>query len=79
MTISYKIFDRLYEWTKHPDDLEGLEAISDDLAAFDQATRDELLSYAEGLASAFKASPGKDGYAGLWEAFAEEVRRAAHG
>ena len=79
MTISYKIFDRLYEWTKHPDDLEGLEAISDDLAAFDQATRDELLSYAENLASTWKALPGKEPYAGLWEAFAAEVRRADHG
>lgn len=78
MTIRYEIFDRLYEWTKHPDDLDRLEAIRADLAAFDQATRDELLSYAERLASEWKKA-GKDGYAGLWKAFAEEVRRAGQG
>ena len=78
MTIRYEIFDRLYEWTKHPDDLEGLEAIRADLATFDQATRDELLIYADRLASKWQRA-GKDGYAGLWEAFAAEVRQAGHG
>lgn len=75
----YKIFDRMYEQTKHPDDLKEQKAIKDELAAYNQATRDELLSYAENLASTWKALPGKEPYAGLWEAFAAEVRRADHG
>ena len=78
MTNGYKIFDRMYEQTQHFDDLKEQKAIKDELAAYDQATRDELLSYADRLASKWK-SAGKDGYAGLWEAFAEEVRRAGQG
>lgn len=78
MTIRYDIFDRLYEWTKNYTDLKERRAIDDELAAFDLATRDEHVRYAEGLASAFE-SEGKDGYAGLWRAFAEEVRRAGQG
>lgn len=76
MMNGYTIFDRMYELTKHFD-LKEQKAIKDELAAYDQATRNELLIYADGLASEWKKA-GKDGYAGLWAAFAAEVRRAAH-
>ena len=77
MSIRYEIFDRMYELTKHFDVKEE-EAIKAELAAYDQVTRDELLKYADGLASEWKKA-GKDGYAGLWAAFAAEVRQAVHG
>lgn len=79
MTIGYDIFDRMYELTKHPDDLAEQAAIRADLATYDQETRDELLRYAERLALAWKDSPGGEPFAGLWQAFAEEVRRAGKG
>ena len=76
MTIRYEIFDRMYELTKHFD-LKEEAAIKAELAAYDQETRDELLIYADGLALKWKKE-GKGGYAGLWAAFAAEVRQAAH-
>lgn len=78
MKIRYAVFDRFHEWTINFPDLDELEAIRTELTAFDQATRDELLGYAEGQASEWKKA-GEEAIAGLWERFAEEVRRAGQG
>lgn len=78
MMVRYDIFDRMYELTKHPDDLEESASITATLATYNQAERDDLLKYAEDLASEWKKA-GNDGFAGLWKAFAAKVRRAGQG
>lgn len=76
--IRYEIFDRLHEWSKNYTDLGKLKAIKADLAAFDQATRDELVHYAEGQTLDWTKA-GEKAIAELWERYAEIVRRADHG